>query len=352
MISILIAGTVALVTALVGTPAVVRYFRRRGFGQTIREEGPSAHQDKAGTPTMGGTAIVLAALLGYGLAHVRELGFTPGGLLVLLTFVAMGAVGFADDFIKVRMRRNLGLSKTAKFVGQGLIAATFAFVGPTLAGMPANISVAGEIALPIPSRLLFFGWVFLLLVGSSNAVNLTDGLDGLAAGSAAMVFGGYMLITFWQWRNPCAYLDLADCSAATVGDEAVDLAVIAAAAMGACAGFLWHNAPPARIFMGDTGSLALGGLLAAISIATNTQVLLVLLGGLFVAETVSVIVQVAAFRLFDRRLLRMAPVHHHFELLGWQETTIIVRFWIVTAIGVALGLGAFYAEFLGRVGTT
>jgi phospho-N-acetylmuramoyl-pentapeptide-transferase len=340
VIAILISGGVALLAALVGTPLVIRYFRGRGFGQMIREEGPEAHQAKAGTPTMGGTAIVAAAVVGWLVAHLGSLDFTPAGLLVMATFVSMAVVGFADDFIKVRMRRNLGLNKTAKFVGQGLIAASFATLGP-LAGVPRNISVTGSIEISLPAAA-FFVWVFLLLAGASNAVNLTDGLDGLAAGSGALVFGAYTLITFWQFRNPAAF-------AFTNSGDAQDLAVIAAATMGACAGFLWHNAPPARIFMGDTGSLALGGLLAALAITTNTQVLLVLLGALFVTETVSVIIQVFAFRVFGTRVLRMAPLHHHFELLGWAETTIMVRFWIVESMGIALALALFYAESLPRV---
>jgi phospho-N-acetylmuramoyl-pentapeptide-transferase len=341
VIAILIAGTVAMILSLVGTPTVIAYFRRHGFGQPIREEGPESHQTKAGTPTMGGTAIVIAAVAGYLVAHVGSLSFTWRGVLIMGTFVGMAAVGFADDFIKLRAQRNLGLNKTAKFLGQAIIAALFAFVGPTYAGIPENISIVGQIEIGLPTAV-FFVWVFILLAGASNAVNLTDGLDGLAAGSGTLVFGAYLLIAFWQFRNPVAYDFI------TAGD-ALDLAVIAGAVMAACAGFLWHNAPPARIFMGDTGSLALGGLLAAIAVATNTQVLLILIGGLYVVETLSVIVQVFFFRVFGRRVFRMTPIHHHFELLGWQETTIIVRFWIIAGIGIAIGLGIFYAESVGRV---
>ena len=343
MIAILISGTVAMVVALLGTPLVISYFRQRGFGQMIREEGPEHHQAKAGTPTMGGTAIVLAALAGYLLGHVGSARFAPGGVLLTFTFVGMAAVGFADDFIKVRLQRNLGLNKTTKFVGQGVIAVLFATLGPTLAGLPRNVSVAGTIAVDIPTAA-FIIWVFVLLSGTSNAVNLTDGLDGLAAGSGAMVFGAYTLIAFWQFRNPEAYgIDAA---------AALDAAILAAAVLAACLGFLWYNAPPAKIFMGDTGSLALGGLLAAISIMTGTQFLLVLLGGLYVVVTSSVIIQVFSYKVFGRRVFRMAPLHHHFELMGWKESTIIVRFWIVAAIGIALGLGAYYAEFLDRVGVS
>jgi phospho-N-acetylmuramoyl-pentapeptide-transferase len=341
MIAILNAGIVAMIVALVGTPMVIGYFREHGFGQPIREEGPHTHHSKAGTPTMGGTAIVLAAVLAYLVAHLGSAEFTAVGLLVLGTFVGMALVGFADDFIKLRMQRNLGLNKTTKFTGQAIIAALFAFVGPELGGLPQNISVVGAIEVELPAWA-FFLWMFLLLTGASNAVNLTDGLDGLAAGAGTLVFGAYTLIAFWQFRNPMAY--------PLSTSEALDVAVITAAVMAACAGFLWHNAPPAKIFMGDTGSLALGGLLAAVSVATNTQLLLVLLGGLFVIETLSVIVQVAVFRTTGKRVLRMAPLHHHFELMDWQEITIIVRFWIIAGIGIAVGVGLFYAEYLGRFG--
>ena len=254
----------------------------------------------------------------------------------------MAAVGFVDDFIKVRMRRSLGLSKTAKFVGQASIAAIFAYVGPTFAGVPQAISLVGDLSFDVPGWV-FAVWVFLLLSGFSNAVNLTDGLDGLAAGSSTLVFGAYTLMGFWMFRNPADY-------AALGSPEALEVSVIASAALAACAGFLWFNAPPARIYMGDTGSLALGGLLAAMAMVTGTQLLLVLLGGLYVLETLSVIAQVIAFRVFKTRVLRMAPIHHHFELLGWAETTVVVRFWIIAGLGVTLGLGVFYAEWIERVG--
>ena len=339
MIAILLAATVAMLLALVGTPLITAYFRRKGFGQPIREE-VAQQQTKAGTPTMGGTAIVLATVSAYMIAQVGRPTWTTTGVLLLATFVGMAVVGFADDLIKLRMRRNLGLNKTTKFGGQALIAVAFAWLGPDWAGMSRSISVVGVIEFPV-SQAVFTLWIFLLIVGASNAVNLTDGLDGLAAGSAALVFGAFTLIAFWQFRNNVEY--------AIGAGAALDVAVVTAAVTAAAAGFLWHNAPPARIFMGDTGSLALGGLMAAVAVATNTQVLLVVLGGLFVVETLSVVVQVAVFRTTGRRVFRMAPFHHHFELLGWQEATIIVRFWILAGIGVALGLGIFYAEYLTRV---
>jgi phospho-N-acetylmuramoyl-pentapeptide-transferase len=348
MIAILTSGAVALLLSLLGTPLVVRFFRSRGLGQPIREEGPKEHHSKAGTPTMGGTAIVLAAVIGYAAAHaLPSSSLTPIGLLVVAVLLAMAGLGFADDLIKLRERHSGGLSPTAKFTGQGLIALVVATLGPTYAGVPQEITITGDLTIGLPVAL-FVVWMFLLLSGTSNAVNLTDGLDGLAAGTGALVFGAYTLVAFWQYRNPDAFGLPTDL-------DPLDIAVICSGVTGACAGFLWHNAPPARIFMGDTGSLALGGVLAAVATATGTQLLLVLIGGLFVAETVSVMLQVGVFKVTKRtrdqpkRLFRMTPLHHHFELLGWQETTIIVRFWVAAGIGIAGGLGLFYGESLGRV---
>jgi phospho-N-acetylmuramoyl-pentapeptide-transferase len=340
VIAILVGATVAMLLALVGTPLLIRFFQRRGFGQPIRDEGPTSHRSKAGTPTMGGAAIVLATVAGYLVAQIGRPRFTATGVLLLTTFVAMALVGAADDLIKLRRQRSLGLNKTTKFVGQAVVAGLFAWLGPNYAGVTRSISVVGAIEFPV-SAAVFTLWIFLLLVGATNAVNLTDGLDGLVAGASALVFGAFTLIAFWQFRNSAEY---------PIGAiAALDVAVVTAAVTAAAAGFLWHNAPPARIFMGDTGSLALGGLLAAVAVVTSTQLLLVVLGGLFVLETLSVIIQVAVFRTTGRRFFRMAPFHHHFELLGWQEATIIVRFWILAGIGVALGLGIFYAEYLNRV---
>ncbi len=272
--------------------------------------------------------------------------FTPTGGLVIFVFVGMAVVGFFDDYIKVRKRRSLGLNKTAKFGGQAIVAIVFAWVGPLVADVPRNISVVGEMVLvsDLPPWAYAI-WVFLILAGFSNAVNLTDGLDGLAAGSSTLVLGGYTLMGFWMFRNTFSYPFIEQ-------QDSLEVAVIAVAALAACAGFLWFNAPPARIYMGDTGSLAIGGLLAAIAMVTNTQLLLVVLGGLFVLETTSVMAQIVAFRAFGRRVLRMAPIHHHFELLGWAETTVVVRFWIIAGLGVTVGLGLFYAEWIRRIGVS
>ncbi|MFT4744698.1 MAG: phospho-N-acetylmuramoyl-pentapeptide-transferase [Nitriliruptoraceae bacterium] len=353
MIPILTSGAVAMILSLLGTPLVIRFFSERGLGQPIREEGPSHHQSKAGTPTMGGAAIVLAAVGGWLAAHgLPDTGITPVGALVIVVFLGMAGIGFADDLIKVRARHNQGLSGAAKFAGQAVIAASLALLGPTYAGIPREISITGEWSVSL-GAFVFVVWMFLLLAGTSNGANLTDGVDGLLAGTSALVFGAYTLVAFWQYRNPAAFGLATDL-------DPLDIAMVCAATTGACAGFLWHNAPPAKIFMGDTGSLALGGLLAAVAVATGTQLLLVLVGGLFVAETLSVIVQKTVFKLTKKaaaegrreqpkRVFRMAPLHHHFELVGWVDSTIIVRFWIAAGIGVVAGLGLFYGESLERV---
>ncbi len=352
MTSVLIAAVVALAVSLVGTPQAIRLFRKRGYGQEIREDGPQTHLTKRGTPTMGGTVIILATLGGYFAAHLILMrGVTASGLLILMVMTGLGIVGFADDYIKVRKQRNLGLSARTKFVGQlavavafGLLAVRFRNGDGYLPGSTelswvrdVNFSV-GTIGFPI------LAW--LMISATSNAVNLTDGLDGLAAGTSAMVFGAYVIISFWQFGNACG--DGGVAGSCYVARDPLDVALVAAAAMGACFGFLWWNASPAKIFMGDTGSLAIGGAFAAIAIVTRTELLLIVLGGLFVMETVSVILQVASFKLTGKRVFNMAPIHHHFELAGWPETTVIIRFWIIGGLMVALGLGLFYAEFLSH----
>ena len=342
MYGILVAASVALFLSLVGTPLVIRFFRRRGYGQLIRDDGPQAHLAKRGTPTMGGTAIIIAAVVGYVIASfVINAPLSPGGLLAMGVFTGMGAVGFLDDYIKIRRNRSLGLTKTAKFGGQAVIAVLFAVGAEYVAETSTQLSYIGT--TPIDFGIIFPVFCFLILSATSNAVNLTDGLDGLAAGSSAFVFGAFTVMAYWIFRHELFY-------SAEAVLHADALAVAAASAMGATLGFLWWNAPPARIFMGDTGSLAIGGMFAAMAVLTETELLLVILGGLFVVETVSVIIQVASFRLFGRRVFKMAPIHHHFELNGWQETTVIVRFWIVAGLSVSFGLGLFYADFIARGG--
>jgi len=350
MRNVLVAALVSLIVSLLGTPFAIRLFRARGYGQLIRDDGPTTHLTKRGTPTMGGTVIILATLLGYAVAHLAFLrGVTSSGLLVLMLMTGLGAVGFIDDFIKIRKQRSLGLTATAKFGGQAVVAIAFGvlatrFVHKGLAPASTHLSFVRDYGLDF-GAVLFVLWAYFMVAATSNGVNLTDGLDGLASGASCMVFGAYVIIAFWQFGNNCLTQPGGNCY--NVRDP-LDIAVVAAAAMGACFGFLWWNASPARIFMGDTGSLALGGALAGIAMATHTELLLIVLGGLYVVEASSVIVQVIAFRLFRRRVFNMAPVHHHFELAGWNENTVIVRFWIIAGLAVAFGLGVFYAEFLSQ----
>ena len=358
MRSVLIAAGFSLILSILLTPLAIRAFRRQGLGQEIRDDGPESHLSKKGTPTMGGTVIVGATVGGYLVAHLflsdrPGWGFSASGLLLLFLMVGMGIVGFLDDYLKIRHRRSLGLNKTAKLVGQLIVGVAFAVLAinvPNEDGVSPASTAISYVRDIEPLTLGAVGFVilaYLFIAGFSNAVNLTDGLDGLAAGSSAMVFASYLVISFWQFTHDCANALIVGCYEVR---DPFDVTLVAAAGMGACLGFLWWNTSPARIFMGDTGSLALGGLLAGLAIVTRTELLLVVLGGLFVAVTLSVVIQVAFFRATRRRVFRMAPLHHHFELAGWTENTVIVRFWLVTGMAVAFGLGLFYADWLGFVG--
>jgi phospho-N-acetylmuramoyl-pentapeptide-transferase len=355
MRSVLVAAMTALLVSLLCTPAVVRLFRRRGYGQEIREDGPSSHATKRGTPTMGGVVIIAATLIGYTVAHLLVLnqpdrGPTASALLVLALMVGLGVVGFLDDFIKIRKQRSLGLNAAAKFIGQFVVGVAFAVAAlqfrnaDGLSPASDKLSFVRDYAAAGLGTVGFVIFAYLVITATSNAVNLTDGLDGLAAGSSIMVFAAYVVIGFWQFRTSCVLQpELAQCYSVR---DPLDVALVAAAAMGACFGFLWWNASPAKIFMGDTGSLAIGGAFAGIAIVTRTELLLIVLGGLFVIETVSVILQIGVFKITGRRAFNMAPIHHHFELAGWVENTVIVRFWIIAGLAVAFGLGVFYAEYL------
>ena len=353
MISILVAGAIGLAVTLLGTPLAIRAFTVWGWGQRIREDGPHTHMEKMGTPTMGGIVILVGLLLAYLAARVTSGAPTVAGLALVIAVVGFGLVGFLDDFMKVRNRRSLGLTKLQKFGGTAIVSVLFGWIvarSSTETGISTNLSFIRPTAFAL--GVFFLVWVFLVLTASSHAVNLTDGLDGLAAGSSALVFASYVVIAFWEFRHLCVGAEgiaRQGCFAVN-GAAMLDNAIVASGMMGALAGFLWWNAAPARIFMGDTGSLAIGGLLGALAITTNTQLLLVILGGLFVIETMSVILQVISFRGFGRRIFRMSPIHHHFELAGWPEFTVIVRFWIIAGLCVAVGLGLFYADFIQRGG--
>ena len=354
MKTILVAGTISMVLALFGTPVAIKVFSRRGYGQAIREEGPAGHATKRGTPTMGGTVIVIAAVTGYFIGNLAT-GQVPSvsGLLVMMLMTGLGFVGFIDDFIKIYKQRSLGLRSSAKLAGQAVVGGLFALLvlqqgfadGYDITPADAQLSFLRDFG-PTLGLAPFVLWIVFLIAGSSNAVNLTDGLDGLATGSACLVLASYVLIGNWQLRNDCtAGFVTRNCYSVR---DPLDLAVVAAAVLGACFGFLWWNAPPARIFMGDTGSLALGGVLAGLAVCTKTELLLGVLGGLFVVIALSVIIQVGSFKMTGRRVFRMAPLQHHFELLGWAETTIVIRFWLIAGLFVALGLGAFYVEWMPK----
>ncbi|WP_139981075.1 phospho-N-acetylmuramoyl-pentapeptide-transferase [Nocardioides litoris] len=369
MRAILLGGGLALLLSLLGTRVAIGQFTKLGYGQEIRDDGPTSHHTKRGTPTMGGVAIIGAVVLAYFLAKLITL--TPpsaSGLLLLFLFVGCGLVGFLDDFIKIYKQRSLGLRSKAKMVGQTLVAVVFGalalspWLGDENGRTPASekISFLREIPWATLPMVLAVILIWLIVTGTSNAVNLSDGLDGLATGSCVMVFGAYMLVNIWQSSQSCENSPGAQCY--DVRDP-LDLAIIAAAITGACFGFLWWNASPARIFMGDTGSLGLGGALAGFAILTRTELLLVILGGLFVLITLSSMIQTTVFKasrksaLFRKvfrvqaqhRVFRMAPLHHHFEMMGWEQVTVVIRFWIITGLFVATGLGIFYAEWVARL---
>jgi len=336
VVALLIAGAASLMAAILGTPILIRSLQSRGIGQQIRDDGPQGHFSKAGTPTMGGITMVGAAAFGYAASHLYTGAvFTAAGVLVVAVVLGAAAVGLLDDWIKISRNRSLGLNKSAKSLALIAVFGVFAVLAVYRAKVNTDLSFARSVDIALPN-VGYILWALLILLAISNAVNLSDGLDGLAAGSAMYGFGAFVFIGFWQFRHPECY---------GVG-PALDLSLVAAALAGSCAGFLWWNAAPAKIFMGDTGSLALGTGLGALALTTNTQLLLPVVGGLFVMITMSVVIQVAVFQVFHRRVFRMAPIHHHFELVGWPETTVIVRFWILASLCTAVAIGLFYADFL------
>lgn len=310
-------GIAFLITVLL-SPIFIPFLRRLKFGQSIREEGPESHQKKSGTPTMGGIMIVLSILI-----SALIMGFKVNGSigyelwLLLLVLFGFGLVGFIDDFIIVAFKRNLGLSSLQKLIGQIIIAVIFFLV------LYAN-DFSTYVQIPGTTIQWELGWfyailVIFMLVGSSNAVNLTDGLDGLLAGTATIAFGAYAIIAWF-------------------GMPQNEIAIFSLAAVGALLGFLVFNAHPAKVFMGDTGSLALGGALAAVAILTKMEILLVIIGGVFVIETLSVIIQVLSFKTTGKRVFKMSPLHHHYELIGWSEWRVVTTFWLVGLVFAALGI--------------
>jgi phospho-N-acetylmuramoyl-pentapeptide-transferase len=295
--------------------------------------------------------IIIASLVGYVAGHLlTDDPMSASGVLVLFLMTGLGLVGFIDDFIKLFLRRSLGLRSGAKLAGQAVVGGIFAILalhfpdGYDLTPASDRLSFLADFGITI-GPILFVLWVLLMTAGFSNAVNLTDGLDGLASGASILVLAAYVIIGNWQLRNDCTTALSNNCYQVR---DPLDAAVVAAVVMGACFGFLWWNAPPAKIFMGDTGSLALGGALAGLAIVTRTELLLILLGGLFVIITLSVVIQVGSYKMTHKRVFRMAPLQHHFELAGWAETTIVVRFWLIAGMFVALGLGIFYVGWFPK----
>jgi phospho-N-acetylmuramoyl-pentapeptide-transferase len=319
---VVMGGSASLLICMFLGPRFIDYLRLKEFGQQIREEGPAGHHGKAGTPTMGGLAIFIAIAVPFLILS----DYRTSSLAVLATALAMAALGFADDMIKLRRRRSLGVSGRTKLLVQAATAiALWVFV-------TESVGLNGVLKLRVVDASIDIGLaypilIFLVLAGATNGVNLADGLDGLAAGCAAIVLLTYTVMTF-----------------ITNGQD--DLALLSACLVGACVGFLWFNSFPASVFMGDTGSLGLGGAIAALAVVTQTEVLLIVIGGIFVIEALSVAIQVFAFQRFRRRVFLMAPIHHHFELAGWSETKIILRFWIIAAICAAIGFTLYQASIL------
>jgi len=362
--AILLAGGVSMFITLLGTPGFIWLFKKLRWGQFIREDGPQSHHTKHGTPTMGGVVIIIAAVVGYFIGKFANFEQpTISGLLVLFMLVGLGLVGFIDDYIKTHKQRSLGLGGWQKIFGQGVVATVFAILAlqfPSADRLtPASTHIS--IVRDTPIDLMMFGsvvgvglfilWIYFMVAAASNGVNIADGLDGLATGSTIMAIGAYAVIGFWQFNQSCVSIpeNLASCYSVR---DPLDLAVVASAIVGALIGFLWWNTSPAQIFMGDTGSLGLGGALAALAILSRTELLLVLIGGIFVIVTGSVVLQRGYFKLTKwrtgtgKRIFLMSPLHHHFELKGWAQVTVVVRFWIIGGLCVLGGIGLFYVEWI------
>ena len=367
MRAVIVAAAVAFIISLFGTPIAIRVFTALKAGQPIRAVGPATHQGKKGTPTMGGVAFIVATVFAYAAGHValttlpeRQIAQespTMTALVLLGLFVFCGVVGFLDDFLKVRRRNSDGLSAKGKLLGQAIVGGAFAAVALYVPSTNGETVASEHISFIRDINWLDVGKVgsvmvfVFVIMAMSNGVNLTDGLDGLATGASILVLGAYALIGFWQYRHWCGDSDYqrANDYCYQVRDP-LEIAMIAAAAAAACVGFLWWNTSPARIFMGDTGALGLGGLIGGLAVATRTTLLSVIIGGLFVIITMSVVIQIISFKTTGKRVFRMSPLQHHFELAGWSEVNIVVRFWIVAGICVAIGLGLFYSDFLAVMG--
>jgi phospho-N-acetylmuramoyl-pentapeptide-transferase len=347
------SGVVALFGVLIGTRFWINFLIKRQYGQFVREDGPQTHATKRGTPTMGGIVIIVMVVAAYTISHL-VLWEPPRASSVLLLglLVATGFLGFLDDWAKISQQNSSGLSPRAKIIGQVLIGVTFAYLSLGFPDDRGQSPASDKISFVRDIDWLRLGtigaiiWMTFLITAYSNAVNLTDGLDGLATGASCIVFAAFSLISIWQ-RNQWCGMESSDDALCYEVRNPYDMAAISVALAAACFGFLWWNARPAKIFLGDTGSLALGASMAGLSIYTRTELLLLILGALFVLEAASVTMQVGYFKLsHGKRIFKMAPLHHHFELLGWDEITVVIRFWIICGIAAATGFGVFYAEWV------
>jgi phospho-N-acetylmuramoyl-pentapeptide-transferase len=364
MTAVIMAGALAFVLTLAGSPFVIATLRRLKAAQPIRGVYVEAHQVKRGTPTMGGLIFIFATLVAYSIGHLVEKtlpgrqtvppGPTITGLVLLGLMVFCGAIGFLDDLLKVSRRNTAGLSGRWKIVLQTLIGGVFGTVavqfqstsGQTVAS--DHLSFVRDISWarlgPVLMVIVFIG----VVMACTNAVNLTDGLDGLATGASIIVLIAYMAISFWQYRHWCS--DTTHLAYCYQGRDPLETGLIASVAAGALIGYLWWGTSPARVFMGDTGSMAIGGLIAGEAVATHTILLLPVIGLLFVIITGSRIIQYTSWKIRRKRVFRQSPLHHHFEQVGWSEVNIVIRLWIIAIIGIAIGLGMFYGEFLARTG--
>ena len=350
MKGIVFAGALSILLSFILTPTLIRILAKRGVGQMIRDDGPKTHHVKRGTPTMGGIVLILSTMIAYFASHLfTGTGVTASAILVISLIIGLGLIGLLDDLLKIYRKQSLGLTARQKLFGQAIVAAGFAYTGLQFedeSGLaPISMYFSGVRDTSIKLGMVFvILWVIFLVLGSSNGVNLTDGLDGLASGAAIMTFLSFIVIGVWEFGQSCAISITPQCY--NVRDP-LDIAVLSAALAGSCAGFLWWNAAPAKIFMGDVGSLALGGAISGIAIVLRVEALLAALGGLFVLITLSVIIQTGYFKLSGgKRVFKMAPLQHHFELLGWGEVTIVIRFWILAGMSVAAGLGLFYGQWV------
>jgi phospho-N-acetylmuramoyl-pentapeptide-transferase len=354
MRQILIAGAFAPAFALFGTKVLIRILAARGYGQIIRDDGPSTHKTKHGTPTMGGIIFILAAIFGYLMAHlISGTPTTASALLVIGLVVGLGFVGFLDDWLKVSRQNSRGLKGRYKLLAQASLAGVFGYAGLQftdqykLTPISQYLSTVKETSIYLGTGLVI-AFVILMVMSASNGVNLTDGLDGLATGATIMTFLAFVLIGVWEFGQSCSIDAITTTNCYQVRDP-LDLAVLAAAFAGGCTGFLWWNTAPAKIIMGDTGSLALGAAIAGFATTLRVELLLIPLGGLFVIVTMSVVIQTLYFKISGgKRVFRMAPLHHHFELKGWAEITVVIRFWIIAGLSVAGGLGLFYAQWVAK----